>query len=47
MSAKMNLRIINKNHAADPGRGFVTRSILNLYGHGHTDSEGDKFKEVL
>ena len=27
MSVKMNLRIITKNHAANPGIGFLTKSI--------------------
>ena len=29
---KMNLRIIMKNHAADPEAGFPTKSILKPYG---------------
>ena len=29
---KMNLRIITKNHAADPEIGFFTKSILKSYG---------------
>ena len=27
MDVKMNLRIITKNHAADPEKGFLTKSI--------------------
>ena len=27
MAVKMNLRIITKNHAADPEKGFLTKSI--------------------
>ena len=29
---KINLRIITKNHAADPVIGFLTQTILKLYG---------------
>ena len=32
MGVKMNLRIITKNHAADPEIGFLTKSILKPYG---------------
>ena len=32
MVVKMNLRIITKNHAADPEIGFLTKSILKPYG---------------
>ena len=32
MGIKMNLRMITKNHAADPGLGFLTKSILKPYG---------------
>ena len=32
MSEEMNLRIITKNHAADPEIGFLTKSILKPYG---------------
>ena len=28
----MNFRIIKKNHAADPGIGFLTKSISKPYG---------------
>ena len=28
----MNLRIIKKNHAADPEKGFLTKSISKPYG---------------
>ena len=27
MAVKMNLRIITKNHAADPEKGFLAKSI--------------------
>ena len=27
MGVKMNLRIITKNHAADPEKGFLTKSL--------------------
>ena len=42
MAVKMNLRIITKNHAADPEIGFLTKSISkpNCRGNGHTDSVG-------
>ena len=30
---KMNFRIILKNHAADPEKGFLTKSISKPYGH--------------
>ena len=33
MGLKMNLRIIKKNQAADPEIGFLTKSILQPYGH--------------
>ena len=33
MGVKMNLRIITKNHAADPEIGFLTKSISKPYGH--------------
>ena len=33
MGLKMNLRIITKNHAADPEIGFLTKSIPKPYGH--------------
>ena len=29
----MNLRIITKNHEADPGIGFLTKSTLKSYDH--------------
>ena len=32
MDVKINLRIITKNHAADPGIGFLIKSILKPYG---------------
>ena len=32
MVVKMNLRILTKNHAADPEIGFLTKSILKPYG---------------
>ena len=32
MGVKMYLRIITKNHAADPKRGFLTKSISKLNG---------------
>ena len=32
MGVKINLRIITKNHAADPEKGFLTKSILKPYG---------------
>ena len=32
MGVKMNLRIITKNHAADPKIGFLTKSIPKPYG---------------
>ena len=32
MGVKMNLRIITKNHAADPEKGFLTKSISKPYG---------------
>ena len=32
MGVKMNLRIITKNHAADPEIGFLIKSILKPYG---------------
>ena len=31
MAVKMNLRIITKNHAADPEIGFLTKSISKPY----------------
>ena len=33
MDVKMNLRILMKNHAADPEIGFLAKSILKPYGH--------------
>ena len=32
MGVKMNLRIITKNHEADPEIGFLTKSISKPYG---------------
>ena len=32
IDVKMNLSIITKNHAADPEKGFLTKSILKTYG---------------
>ena len=32
MGVKMNLRIIIKNHTADPEIGFLTKSISKSYG---------------
>ena len=32
MGVKMNLRIITKNHAADPEKGFLAKSISKPYG---------------
>ena len=31
IAVKMNLRIITKNHAADPEIGFLKKSISKLY----------------
>ena len=36
MSVKMNLRIITKNHTADPEIGFLTKSISKPYGRAMT-----------
>ena len=36
MGVKMNLRIITKNHAANPEIGFLTKSILKPYGSAAT-----------
>ena len=33
MDVKINLRIITKNHVADPELGFLTESILKLNGY--------------
>ena len=33
MDVKMNLRIITINHAADPEKGFLTKSISKPYDH--------------
>ena len=33
IAVKMNLRIITKNHTADPEKGFLTKSLLKPYGH--------------
>ena len=32
MGVKINLRIVTKNHAADPEKGFFTKSISKLLG---------------
>ena len=32
MGVKMNLRIITKNHEAEPEKEFLTKSILKPYG---------------
>ena len=32
MGVKMNLKIITKNHPADPVKGFLTKSISKPYG---------------
>ena len=32
MGVKMNYGIITKNHAADPEKGFLTKSIKRPYG---------------
>ena len=32
MGVKMNLRLITKNHAADPEIGILTKSISKPYG---------------
>ena len=32
MAVKMNLRIITKNHEADPEKGFLTKSLSKPYG---------------
>ena len=34
MVVKINIRIITKNHAADPEIEFLTKSISKLYGYG-------------
>ena len=34
MDVKINLRIITKNHAADPEIGFLTKSISKANGYG-------------
>ena len=36
MGVKMNLRIITKNDAADPRKGFLAKSISKPYGHATT-----------
>ena len=33
IAVKMNLRMITKNHAADPKIGFPRKPILKPYGH--------------
>ena len=33
MAVKMNLRIITKNHAADPEKGFLAKSISKSNGY--------------
>ena len=33
MIVKMNFMIITKNHAVDPEKGFLTKSISKPYGH--------------
>ena len=33
MGIKMNLRIITKNYAADPEKGFLVKSIFRPFGH--------------
>ena len=33
MAVKINLRLITKNHAADPYIGFLTKSISKPNGH--------------
>ena len=33
MGVKMNLRILTKNHEADPEIGFLAKSISKPYGH--------------
>ena len=42
----MNVRIIAKNHAADPEKEFHTKSSLKLYGHGYTASVGVKIRKI-
>ena len=32
MGVKMNLRIMKKNHVADPEKGFLIKSIQKSYG---------------
>ena len=36
MDVKINLRIITKNRAADPEKGFLTKSILKPNGRATT-----------
>ena len=36
MAVKMNLRIITKNHVADPEIGFLTKSISKPNGYAKT-----------
>ena len=45
----MTLRLITKNHAADPKIGFLTKSISKPYGraNGHVASVGVNLKFIL
>ena len=46
MGVKMDLRIITKNHAADPEIGFLTKSISRPCRNGHAASVGVKSSEL-
>ena len=47
MSAKINVRIITENHAADLELGFLTKSILKPFGRAVRVREGYKNQNVF
>ena len=46
MGVKMNLRLITKNHAADPEIGILTKSISKAYGRATAKPTAWELKEI-
>ena len=43
----MNLRIITKNHAADPEKGFLTKSISKPFGRATATPTAWELNEIF
>ena len=47
MAVKMNLRIITKNHAADPEKGFLAKSISKSNGYATAMPTASELKTLV